>query len=221
MKSRILVLSAILAFGLLSCKPIQAQDDLHKVTVKEIIETTSYTYVLGVEDGEELWMAMPKAGVEVGKEYYFKGSMQMTKFHSKELDRNFETIWFIEGLSSNPNHPIVKAPDGGFHNKPVNVEPKDGSITLAELGKNKKSLEGQTIKVRGKVVKFSADIMDTNWMHLQDGTSHGPFNDLTITGSMEAEVGDIVIISGTLVLDKDFGYGYAYDLILTDAKRLE
>ena len=133
MKIRILTSMALLAVLILFGKDVLAQDDLHKVTVKEIIQTTSYSYVLGLEDGEEIWMAMPKTGVEIGKEYYFTGSMKMTKFHSKELDRKFETIWFIEGLSNNPNHPIVKDPGGSLHSTPIQVEPKNGSISLAEL----------------------------------------------------------------------------------------
>ena len=221
MKSRILVLWAISALGILSFKPVLAQDDLHKVTVKEIIATTSYTYVLGVENGKELWMAMPKAAVEVGKDYYFKGSMEMTKFHSKELDRNFETIWFIEGLSTNPNHPIVKDPAGSFHKTPLYVEPKDGSISLAELAKNKKKLEGKTVKIRGKVVKFSANIMDTNWMHIQDGTNHDSFNDLTVTTNVTANVGDIITLEGKLVLNKDIGHGYFFEILLADASKVE
>jgi hypothetical protein len=30
-------------------------------------------------------------------------------------------------------------------------------------------------------------------------------------------VGDTVLVRGTVVLDKDFGYGYRYDLLIEDA----
>ena len=38
------------------------------------------------------------------------------------------------------------------------------------------------------------------------------------TTSATAEVGDTVVISGVLVTDKDFGYGYAYDVMIEDAE---
>ena len=73
------------------------------------------------------------------------------------------------------------------------------------------------MKVRGKVVKFTPEIMGKNWIHLQDGTGAAGTNDLTVTTSAMAKKGDTVVISGALVIDKDFGYGYAYDVIIEDA----
>ena len=40
----------------------------------------------------------------------------------------------------------------------------------------------------------------------------------TVTTSAEANTGDTVLISGTLSTDKDFGYGYAYDVIVEEAE---
>jgi hypothetical protein len=31
-------------------------------------------------------------------------------------------------------------------------------------------------------------------------------------------MGDTVTVSGVVVIDKDFGYGYAYDVIIEDAE---
>jgi len=68
------------------------------------------------------------------------------------------------------------------------------------------------------VVKFSPEIMGKNWIHLQDGTGVSGANDLTVTTSATAQTGDTVTISGVLVTDKDFGYGYSYDVIVEDAE---
>ncbi len=70
------------------------------------------------------------------------------------------------------------------------------------------------------MVKFTPRIMGKNWLHLQDGsgdTAAGT-HDLTVTTNVTAKVGDTVLISGAVTLDKDFGEGYKYDVIIEDAK---
>ena len=73
--------------------------------------------------------------------------------------------------------------------------------------------------VRGKVVKVNNQIMDRNWIHLQDGSGSADkgTNDLTVTTAGTAApvaVGDIVTASGVVATAKDFGAGYVYDVIL-------
>ena len=72
--------------------------------------------------------------------------------------------------------------------------------------------------LRGKVVKFNPEIMGKNWLHVQDGTGEKGMNDLTITSAARAKVGDTVLVKGKLVLDRDFGFGYKYALIIEDAE---
>lgn len=90
--------------------------------------------------------------------------------------------------------------------------------TVAALYKEKASLAGQTIKVQGKVVKVNMGIMGRNWLHVQDGTGEaGKTNDLTVTSNEAAKVGDQVTVTGKVAVDKDFGSGYAYGLLLEEA----
>jgi hypothetical protein len=67
------------------------------------------------------------------------------------------------------------------------------------------------------VVKFSQQIMGKNWIHLQDGTGAAGTNDLTVTTDGTANTGDTVVVTGVVTTDKDFGYGYKYDVILENA----
>jgi hypothetical protein len=67
------------------------------------------------------------------------------------------------------------------------------------------------------VVKYSPGIMNKNWVHIQDGTEYDGNYDLTVTTLSEFKVGDIVTLEGKIALDKDFGYGYIYDVLLEDA----
>jgi predicted acyltransferase (DUF342 family) len=89
--------------------------------------------------------------------------------------------------------------------------------TVAQVYQEKSALAGQQVSVHGKVVKVNNHIMNKNFLHLQDGTGTEDSNDLTVTSDQTAEVGDEITITGTLVVDKDFGAGYTYPVILEQA----
>jgi hypothetical protein len=59
--------------------------------------------------------------------------------------------------------------------------------------------------------------MDRNFLHVQDGTGDQKTNDLTVTSKQTAKVGDQVLVKGKVLLNKDFGAGYAYPLLLEEA----
>ena len=63
--------------------------------------------------------------------------------------------------------------------------------------------------------------MNKNWVHIQDGTGGENTFDLTITTLDEVKLGAIVKFEGTVVINKDFGHGYKYDLLLEDAVQLD
>ena len=70
-------------------------------------------------------------------------------------------------------------------------------------------------KVRGKVVKYNPNIMRKDWIHIRDSSTD---KDLTITCQAEVKLGDVILADGKLALDKDFGYGYVYKIMLEDAR---
>ncbi len=91
--------------------------------------------------------------------------------------------------------------------------------TVAELFAKAASLNKQKVTVRGQVVKVNPNIMGRNWIHIQDGTGDPAKNtyDLVVTSADTAKVGDIISAEGTLAANKDFGFGYKYDVIVEDA----
>jgi hypothetical protein len=91
--------------------------------------------------------------------------------------------------------------------------------TVAALNQGKAGLAGKTISAQGKVVKVNNGIMDRNFVHVQDGTGDAAkgTNDLVVTSKQTAAVGDQVTVSGTVVLNRDFGSGYSYPLLIEDA----
>jgi len=97
---------------------------------------------------------------------------------------------------------------------------KKADQTVADIFAQKTALSGKAVVVRGKVVKFSPEIMGRNWLHIQDGSGQAGANDLTVNTDPKtmAKVGDTVVVSGKLTVAKDYGYGYKYDVIIEDAK---
>ena len=91
--------------------------------------------------------------------------------------------------------------------------------TVAVLYQEKAALAGQLVSVKGKVVKVNNGIMGRNFLHVQDGTGDKGknTNDLTVTSKQTANTGDRVTVTGRVVLDKDFGAGYAYPLLMEEA----
>ncbi len=90
--------------------------------------------------------------------------------------------------------------------------------TIADIYAGQDGLADKVVNVRGKVVKFSAMIMGKNWIHLQDGTGTPGSNDLTVTTADTAKIGDTILVSGKITLNKDFGGGYKYGVIMEDGK---
>lgn len=95
----------------------------------------------------------------------------------------------------------------------------EGGQSIAEVFADRDQLDGQTVVVRGKVVKVNANIMGKNWLHVRDGSGEEGSNDLTVTttGALPT-VGDTVVVTGRLGLNKDFGMGYKYPVIIEDAE---
>lgn len=201
---------------------------LREVVVKEVLQTSSYTYLKFEEENDSYWAAISRRDdIRNGGTYYFDNYMEMKNFQSKELDRNFESIYFIEFLGDEPfAAPQMTMPEQTGSPKVGNheiekVEPVEGGVTIGELYENRSKYDGKIVKIKGIVVKYSPAIMSKNWLHIQDGTSSKGDFDLAITTTDECGEGDQVVFEGTVNLDVDFGYGYTYEVIIEDAKLLE
>jgi hypothetical protein len=92
--------------------------------------------------------------------------------------------------------------------------------TVAEVYAQKGQLKEKPVTIHAQVVKYSPGIMGKNWLHVRDGSGQADKNDhdLTVTTQDDAKVGDVVTVKGTVRVDKNFGAGYAYPVIVEDAK---
>ena len=200
----------------------------HKVIAEEIIQGSNYTYVRVSADGKDYWIAIEKAEVKEGETYYWSMGAEMNEFTSKELKRTFRSIFFVQDFTDKPIT-ITLAPKqipltsmAGKQQAPeypgIIVPKAPGGITIAEFYAGKNSIAGKTVRICGKVVKFSGGIMKKNWVHIQDGTKDAGKYDLTVTTQDSVKVGDVVVFEGMATVNKDVGAGYFYEILLEDAK---
>jgi len=99
-----------------------------------------------------------------------------------------------------------------------NASAADDLKTVVSIYENGEALAGQTVSVQGKVVKVVKGIKKRNFIHIQDGTgdAKAETNDLTGTSQQLANVGDEVVLTGVLVINRDFGGGYLFPRLLED-----
>jgi hypothetical protein len=214
--------------------------------VLERTDADVYSYLRLSTANGEVWAAVPRTDVAVGTEVKVVNWNDVPGFEGKTLKRKFDHIYF--GVLEGPAAPAgAPAPGGSPHVTPpppesptlaemtarhaaaaagpseagsVKVEKAKGADarTVAEVYGQKGKLKGKTVAVRGKVVKFSPGIMGKNWVHLRDGTGGQGSNDLTVTTGDHVAVGDVVVARGKVTTDRDFGSGYAYPVMLEEAK---
>jgi hypothetical protein len=228
--------------------PAEAGGAALKGKVLERLDAPPYSYLKLQTAQGEAWAAVPKTDTATGSEVTVQGAMPMTGFESKTLKRKFDVVYFgtlagaggavapagmpgapggappaMPGGEGAPNmaaqHAAAAAGPTDVGDVKVPKAPGADARTVAEIYAQKTALKEKPVTIRGKVVKFNEGIMSRNWIHLRDGSgTAGKDNDLTITTSDKAAVGDVVVVKGTVRLDKDFGAGYAYPVIVEDAK---
>jgi hypothetical protein len=196
----------------------------HKIVVEEVTQAGSYTYIKAKEGEQSYWLAVTKRDVEEGSTLYFQRGMEMKNFESKDLNRTFESILFVDQISDKPFEAAGVAEVTDAHKRAksseklsISVPPAQNGISIGELYADKSDYKDQMAIISGKVTKFNAGIMGRNWVHIQDGSEANGKFDLTITTKENVTVGDVVTFSGTISLDKDFGAGYAYEVIMENA----
>ena len=156
----------------------------------------------------------------------------MPDFKSTELDRTFDAVIFLGSITSanaidpakgmkdpnvEPEKPAKPTKQPTLDKLELSIEGIEGGIRIAELFENKQNYAGKKIRIKGEVTKFSSQIMAKNWVHFQDGTDFEGAYDLMITTQENVMVGDVVVFEGIFNLDKDFGAGYFYKVIMEEA----
>jgi hypothetical protein len=214
--------------------PAAAASNVLSGKVAETMNAGGYTYI---RIGNQ-WAAVPAVNVKKGDNVTISAQMVMENFESKSLNRKFDKIVFgsiangaapvpaaapaqpaanpMASAMGTPSQHMNPAVDAG----PIKVEKAANGHTVAEVWEMKGVMRDQPVTVRGKVVKFLPEIMGKNWLHVRDGsgTRAKGDDDITVTTKDAVKVGDVITVTGTLRVDKDFGAGYMYPVIIEDAK---
>ena len=208
---------------------LSATPDTITGTVLETMDAASYTYVRLDTGVESVWIAGSSFPVAVGERLVAELDVPMENFHSQTLNRDFPLIYFVgrvgrEGEALAESSVAMPAPNAGPASTAEPqvteaVERPEGGTAVAEVWANRRALAGTTATVRGRVVKFNANILDRNWVHIQDGTGEASAgtHDLTVTTDAMVSVGDVITVTGSITVDQDFGAGYEYPVLLEAA----
>ncbi|RAJ13962.1 GW dipeptide domain-containing protein [Arenibacter echinorum] len=205
---------------------ISFNEDLHKVVVQEVLPTNRYVYLKVKEEGNgQFWIATRKQEAKKGEVYFYKRPLLKTNFESKEYNRVFDTIYLVSNLVSQDHskhvgdlkstvpkmeQTVATKEDIPTHTEKL-VEHK-GTLKISELVKDPKKYEGHTVQISGTCVKVNPNIMERNWLHVQDGSQND--YDLVVTSNTFVPEGSKITIRAVVSLNRDFGAGYTYDLIL-------
>lgn len=195
-------------------------EGVHTVTIEEVLPTTKYVYLRVKEGQEQFWIATINREVTIGGTYFYQGGLLKTNFESKEHNRVFEKMYLVSALVES-DHSSHVSPENSQQPITTSAKPLDvkGSVKIADLVANPKKYAGKTIQISGKCVKVNPNIMGRNWVHLQDGSKDD--YDLVITCDVQIPVGHTVTMTGKVVLDKDFGSGYKYAILLEEGELVQ
>lgn len=193
--------------------------------VLETMNSGGYTYMQLEKDGKKIWVAIPQAAVTKGQIISVNQGMVMTNFESKTLKKTFDQIIFSDGLADMKGRSAAASPGSKAAvvsaKEKISVEKASGpnAYSIADIYKNRTKLNNKEVMVRGKVVKVSPEIMQRNWIHLQDGSGNAKkgTHNLVATSKDLPVVGDVITVTGVLHKDKDFGGNYRYAVIIEDA----
>jgi hypothetical protein len=233
MKS-IFTLSAIALLTTINLTPVQATATNTTVApatagnltgkVVETMDAATYTYALIDTGAAKAWIAATQFIVKVGDTLAVADAMPMNQYRSKTLNRTFDVVYFSGSVRVNGKPAIAPTaaantatPSAGKSPNLANIPRAPNGQTVAEILEGKTKFSGQPIAVRARVVKYNAQILGKNWLHLRDGSGDEGTNDLTVTTSAEVKVGDLVLVTGKLTTNRDFGSGYTYAAIVENA----
>ncbi|MBI2522639.1 MAG: hypothetical protein HYV97_19620 [Bdellovibrio sp.] len=210
--------------------------------VLETMDADRYTYVfIEQKDGVKIWAAGEQLQVGVGDTVEVINGQTMGKFTSKILKKTFDQIYFaplikitnqlpenkakFDIMNAKAEEAKKKSAHGDMEVKkpvevvvgPGSVKKVDGGMTIKECLDGQEKFKDKTVKIRAKVTKSTANILGKNWLHIKDGSGTAGDAELVVTTSNALQVGDTVVVSGKLSLNKDFGAGYFYKVIMEDA----
>jgi len=200
-------------------------EDISQGKILKIVDVMGYNYLKVDQNNTIRWVAIAKAPVKVGDIIGYDTKTIMKNFKSKQLNKTFDEIIFANSVYLSQKNNKLKTLKSSLAlteetHKPEPVHKKPFTekefYTVEEVHLYRKELNGKTIKVKAKVYKVSHSIMKRDWVHLGDGTGNEQAltDDFVVTTQQsDLQAGQEVVATSTIVIDKNFGYGYFYEVL--------
>ena len=189
--------------------------------VLEVQDVDAYTYLRLQTAQGDTWAAVNKTPVKKGDKLTLSNVTVMTNFESRTLHKTFPSILF--GTLGDAGAPAMAATPVATPTarelEAIHVAKASGANarTVAELWAERAALKDKPVLLHAQVVKVNANIMGRNWLHLRDGSGAAGSNDMLVTTTELAQVGDVISVRGVVRTDQDFGSGYAYKVLIEQA----
>lgn len=206
-----------------------------KGEVTESMNSNGYTYVLVKTDfSKYVWVAVPETTIKKGDQVVVPHGSIMEDFFSKTLNKTFKSILFVnrlflegqENTAAGSPHNVsgedyCPPKSAEVNSEKIYVKKAKGGYSVKDCYSKKDRLAGKSVTVRGKVVKYTENVMERNWIHIKDGSAKDEKGELTVTTTDRTSLGKTIVVSGNLVLNKDIGAGYRFPVLIEDAKVTE
>ncbi len=202
----------------------------HGVIVREVLPSSKYLYLKVEEGNKTYWIATGPGSVKPGNRYFFNEAVVKQDFRSPDLDREFDSIYLVaqflpesrknelKRMRFNP-HASKSDEEDENSDKAANTNEEVQIVSLDELLNYPKRYENLMIEVEGICSKINEGILKRNWIHLK--TDPDAEKEIVATSSSTIKVGESLTLRAIVRINKDFGAGYVYPILLEDAVIIE
>ena len=200
--------------------------DVHKIEVQAVLPSEKYLYLKVMEGDRSYWVATRPTKIVEGESYLYNEALIETDFKSEELGRVFDTLYLVtrmvpqseaDGLGPSDLARVLQ-PTGTTtesdrsHGKRSAAKP----LEISEILESPRALEGQWVEISGTCVKVNSGILKRNWVHLADNKSG---KEIVVTTQDNVREGDQLTFVAKVGVDRDFGSGYSYPVLLEEGAR--
>jgi len=215
-------------------KVVESYEDIrwaeHEVVVKEVHESSNYLYLQVQEGSKTYWIATGPGSVKPGNRYFFNEAVVKRDFISEKLDRKFDSIYLVaqflpesrknelKRMRFNP-HASEQGKETEISDQASNTGEEVQKVSLDGLLKDPKRYENLMVEMEGICSKVNEGILKRNWIHLK--TNPDEEQEIVATSNSTAKVGEVLTLRATVRINKDFGAGYIYPILLEDAVLIE
>lgn len=199
------------------------------VTVSQVIERPSYTYMEVSDETSSGWIIAPAMTVPLQTELTVEQYVRVLDFEALEINRHFDAVL----LAARVNGAGVRLHDLGDEAAvdPVllasgvtqvmvpirRVQVALADVSVAELRARRVELADHRIKLRGQVIRVVPRIRDRNWVWLRDGSADGELGALPVVLDRPVETGQVLLVEGRVAHDRKFRIGGVHPVLLEDA----